>query len=77
MELDGRFLEYATCEITGRAEKQWTLRLTQEQDLLVFRGTGLVRPGAGYTVSEENGVTTVTSLLDARIHETMTLDFIK
>jgi len=36
-----------------------------------------VRPGAGYSVSEENGVTTVTSLLDARIHETMTLDFIK
>ena len=75
MELDGRFVEYATCEILGRAEKQWTLRLTQEQDVLVFRGTGLVAPGADYTVLEENGITTVTSRLDARIHETMTLYF--
>ena len=49
--------------------------MTQEQDVLVFRGTGLVSPGKDYSVSEENGITTVTSLLDARIHETMTLTF--
>lgn len=75
MELDGRFLEYATCEIIGRSKNSWTLRLTQEQDVLVFRGTGLVCPCKDYAVSEENGITTVTSLLDARIHETMTLTF--
>jgi beta-galactosidase len=75
MELDGKFLEYATCEIFGRSEKQWTLRLTQEQDALVFRGTGLVAPSADYEITEGNGITTVASRLDARIHETMTLYF--
>ena len=75
MELDGKFLEYATCEIFGREEKAWTLRLTQEQDVLVFRGTGLVTPSENYDIQEENGITTVTSRLDARIHETMTLYF--
>ena len=77
MELDGKFLEYATCEIMGRSEKSWNLRLTQKQDVLVFRGTGLVAPGTDYAVLEENGMTTVTSRLDARIHETMTLYFTK
>lgn len=75
MELDGKFLHYATCEIVGREADRWNLRLTQEQDVLVFRGTGLVRPCEHYTVLEENGQTLVTSLLDARIHETMTLYF--
>ena len=75
MELDGKFLEYATCEIFGREEKAWTLRLTQEQDILVFRGTGLVAPSDNYDIREENGITTVISRLDARIHETMTLYF--
>ena len=75
MELDGKFLEYATCEIFGRSKNQWILRLTQEQDVLVFRGTGLVAPCADYDIREENGITTVTSRLDARIHETMTLYF--
>jgi len=77
MELDGKFILYATCEIFGRTEKAWTLRLTQEQDVLVFRGTGLVSPHPDYTVLEENGMTTVTSRLDARIHEAMTLYFTK
>ena len=76
MELDGKFLEYATCEIMGRNEKSWDLRLTQQQDVLVFRGTGLVAPSADYDIREENGLTTVISRLDARIHETMTLYFI-
>lgn len=75
MELDGKFLEYATCEIMGREKERWTLALTQEQDVLRFRGTGLVRPHRDYTVAEEDGMTTVTSRLDARIHETMTLYF--
>ena len=75
MELDGKFLEYATCEIVGRTQSTWTLRLTQEQDTLLLRGTGIVRPAANYTVREENGRTTVTSNLDGRIHDTVTLYF--
>lgn len=77
MELDGKFVEYATCEIIGREEKKWTLRLTQEQDVLVFRGISLVCPSENYTVLEKNGMTTVTSRLDARIHETLILHFTK
>ncbi|MBR2047778.1 MAG: beta-galactosidase [Oscillospiraceae bacterium] len=75
MELDGKFLEYATCEIIGRGVDHWKLGLTQEQDVLVFRGTDLIRPSDDYTIREENGVTTVTSRLDARIHDSMTLYF--
>lgn len=75
MELDGKFLEYATCEIFGRSEDSWLVRLTQEQDVLVFRGTGLVRPGENYNIREENGMTVVTSRLDARIHDRMTIYF--
>ena len=75
MELDGKFVEYATCEIMGRAGDRWTLRLTQEQDVLVLRGTGLVRPSEDYTVLEAQGVTTVTSRLDGRIHDSMILYF--
>ena len=75
MELDGKFVEYATCEIMGRAGDRWTLRLTQEQDVLVLRGTGLVRPSEDYTVREAQGITTVTSRLDARIHDSMILYF--
>ena len=75
MELDGRFIQYATCEILGRGDQSWKLRLTQPKDVLVFRGTGLVRPAPEYTIVEEDGMTRVTSLLDARIHETMTLWF--
>ncbi len=77
MTLDNKFLEYATCELMDREEKKWTLRLTQEQDVLVFRGTGLVQPHQDYSIREENGLTTVTSLLDARIHESITLYFTK
>ena len=75
MELDGKTIEYATCEIIGRGADSWTLRLTQEQDVLVFRGTGLVRPSEDYLIQEENGITTVTSRLDARIQESMILYF--
>lgn len=76
LEMDGRFIEYATTEIIGRTPKSWTLRLTQEQDVLLFRGTGIVAPGKDYDILEENGKTTVISRLDARIQETMTLHFI-
>ena len=75
MELDGRFIEYTTCEIIGRTADSWTLGLTQQQDVLVFRGTGLVRPSGDYTILEEEGLTTVTSRLDARICESMILYF--
>lgn len=75
MEVDGRFMEYATCEILERKKNAWLLRLTQEEDVLLFRGTGLVRPDEHYTVQEENGLTRVTSRLDARIHENLTIYF--
>ena len=75
MGLDGKFLEYATCEIIGRSPNAWTLRLTQEQDTLLLRGVGIVQPAETYTVREENGMTRVTSCLDARIHDSLTIYF--
>ena len=75
MELDGKTVVYSTSEIIGRNSNSWTLRLTQEQDVLVFRGTGLIQPSDNYSILEENGLTKVLSLRDARVCESMTLYF--
>lgn len=75
MTIDGRTVEYATCEIMGRAPDRWTVRLTQEADVLVLRGNGLVAPSPDYRVEEEPGRTRVTSLLDGRVYTRLDIHF--
>lgn len=75
MEIDGKKVIYSTAEIMERSEKSWTLRLTQEEDRIVFEGVGFVKESEGYDLCEKDGRTIVTSRVNGKLDPTLKLRY--
>lgn len=75
MELDGKFIEYSTAELFERKPEQWTLRLTQLQDVIKLNGTYEVEESGDYYAEYRNDSTYIYSKLDCKRNSFVTVNW--
>ncbi len=76
LELDNIHIVYSTAEIFERESKQLTFRLTQNEDVIVIKGTNIVAKNDGYKLEEKDGNTYIYSLVNSKIEEYMKVNLI-
>lgn len=75
LTIDNKKIKYSTAEIYHREKTKWTLRLTQEEDIIVFIGEEIVKETCDYIVEEKNGFTYVTSKKNGKTTEFLDIYF--
>lgn len=77
VDYNGIQVQYSTAEIYEQKPDCWILRLTQEEDVLVLKGIGIVQEQEGYTVEEQGGYTKIVSKKNGKAEEFLELFFKK
>lgn len=77
VDYNGIQVQYSTAEIYEQKPDCWILRLTQEEDVLVLKGIGIVQEREGYTVEEQGEYTKIVSKKNGKAEEFLELFFKK
>ena len=75
LTIDEKHLLFSTAEIYERTKEYWILRLTQEEDVLIFSGIDLIQKQDDYKIEEQEGITKVISCKNGKVNEYLKLYF--